>query len=88
MEDIGAAAPAYKVIWNNPKEIANIVIHPGGFQMLKRYFQKFFHNNEFSRPINNTLFSKYIVFLSVIIVSLAKLHLNKKKSRQILRKFH
>ena len=44
-EDIGAAAPAYKVIWNYPQEFANIVIHPGCFHMMKENFQVTFHKS-------------------------------------------
>ena len=45
MEIIGAAAPAYKVIWNYPQESANIVIHPGCFHMMKENFQVAFHKS-------------------------------------------
>ena len=39
MEDIQAAAPEYKVIWNPPEEFANIAIHFGCFHMMKENFQ-------------------------------------------------
>ena len=37
--DMGAALPAYKMIWSNPEKYSTIIIHPGDFHMMKEVFQ-------------------------------------------------
>ena len=37
--DMGAALPAYKMIWSNPDKYSTIIIYPGEFHMMKEVFQ-------------------------------------------------
>ena len=36
--DLGAAMPAYKVVWNNPNIFSNVIIHTGDFHFMKEVF--------------------------------------------------
>ena len=58
VEDIGAATPASKVIWNYPQEFANIIISPGCFHMMKENFQVTFHKSHFTHYITISSFSQ------------------------------
>ena len=36
--DLGAAMPAYKVVWNYPNIFSNVIIHLGDFHFMKGAF--------------------------------------------------
>ena len=37
--DLGAAIPAYKVVWNYPNIFSNVIIHLGDFHFMKKSFR-------------------------------------------------
>ena len=52
--DVGAAEKYYKVIWNNPDEFEDVIIHLGDFHAFMHFFSncgKFVTNSEFEEIV-------------------------------------
>ena len=69
---MGAALPAYKLIWSYPEKYSTIVIHPGDFHLMKEVFQfigLFIHPTGFENAIFQSNVCTYESLGGVIVGS-------------------
>ena len=63
--DVGAALPAYKVLWSYPEKFSNVVVHLGDFHFMKENFKV----NSKKIQINNSLSNNMTLSSTSILTS-------------------